>query len=77
MEPAIQRYDFIVICTKQLPEQYSLAKMVAPLVTPSLTSSKYPLSLCRFLEFTALGFLRCEASSMLVILRTKHDANSL
>jgi 2-dehydropantoate 2-reductase len=38
MEPARQHYDFIVICTKQLPEQYSLAKMIAPLVTPSLTS---------------------------------------
>jgi len=38
MEPAKERYDFIVICTKQLPEKYSLAEMIAPLVTPSLTS---------------------------------------
>ncbi|TVY41112.1 Uncharacterized protein LSUB1_G002392 [Lachnellula subtilissima] len=38
MEPAKERYDFIVICTKQLPEQQSIAEMIAPLVTPSLTS---------------------------------------
>lgn len=38
MEPAKERYDFIVLCTKQLPEKYSLPEMIAPLVTPSLTS---------------------------------------
>lgn len=37
-EPAKERYDYIVICTKQLPEKYGLATMVAPLVTPGLTS---------------------------------------
>ncbi|KAE9367548.1 2-dehydropantoate 2-reductase [Stipitochalara longipes BDJ] len=37
-EPAKERYDFLVICTKQLPDQYDIATSVAPLVTPSLTS---------------------------------------
>lgn len=38
MEAARERYDFIVICTKQLPNKYNLAEMVKPLITPSLTS---------------------------------------
>ncbi|CZR69323.1 related to ketopantoate reductase [Phialocephala subalpina] len=38
MEAARERYDFIVICTKQLPDKYNLAEMITPLVTPGLTS---------------------------------------
>jgi 2-dehydropantoate 2-reductase len=37
-EPAKERYDYLVICTKQLPEKYDIATCVAPLVTPGLTS---------------------------------------
>ena len=37
-EPAKERYDFLVICTKQLPDKYDLATAVAALVTPGLTS---------------------------------------
>jgi len=38
MEASRERYDFIVICTKQLPDKYDLAEMVKPIVTPGLTS---------------------------------------
>jgi len=37
-EPAKERYDYLVICTKQLPEKYDIATAVAPLVTSGLTS---------------------------------------
>jgi 2-dehydropantoate 2-reductase len=37
-EPAKERYDYLVICTKQLPEKYDIATAVAPLVTSDLTS---------------------------------------
>jgi len=38
MEATRERYDFIVICTKNIPEKYNLAEMVSPLITPGLTS---------------------------------------
>ncbi|EKD21266.1 uncharacterized protein L3040_000694 [Drepanopeziza brunnea f. sp. 'multigermtubi'] len=38
MESARERYDFLVLCTKQLPDQYSLSEMVTPLITPGLTA---------------------------------------
>ncbi|KAH7348587.1 2-dehydropantoate 2-reductase family [Rhexocercosporidium sp. MPI-PUGE-AT-0058] len=38
MESPRERYDFLVLCTKQLPDKYSLANMVSPLITPGLTS---------------------------------------
>ncbi|KAN0095611.1 2-dehydropantoate 2-reductase [Hyaloscypha variabilis] len=37
-EPAKERYDYLVICTKQLPDKYGLATAVAPLITPGFTS---------------------------------------
>ncbi|KAK6582395.1 hypothetical protein PZA11_004803 [Diplocarpon coronariae] len=38
MEPLRERYDFLVLCTKQLPAQYSLSSMAAPLITPGVTA---------------------------------------
>ncbi|KAG4437757.1 hypothetical protein IFR05_006742 [Cadophora sp. M221] len=38
MESPRERYDFLVLCTKQLPDKYSLANMILPLITPGLTS---------------------------------------
>ncbi|KAH9219812.1 ketopantoate reductase PanE/ApbA C terminal-domain-containing protein [Leptodontidium sp. 2 PMI_412] len=38
MESPRERYDFVVLCTKQLPDKYSLATMVSPLIYPGLTS---------------------------------------
>lgn len=38
METARERYDFLVLCTKQLPDQCSLSQLVAPLITPGLTA---------------------------------------
>jgi 2-dehydropantoate 2-reductase len=37
-ESAKEKYDFLVICTKQLPDHYSLASMVSPLITPNVTT---------------------------------------
>jgi len=37
-EPAKERYDYLVICTKQLPDKYDLATAITELVTPGLTS---------------------------------------
>lgn len=37
-EPTKERYDYLVICTKQLPDKYDIATSVAPLVTLGLTS---------------------------------------
>ncbi|PBP16030.1 2-dehydropantoate 2-reductase family [Diplocarpon rosae] len=38
MESPRERYDFVVLCTKQLPDQYSLSSMIAPLITPGVTA---------------------------------------
>ena len=38
MESPRERYDFLVLSTKQLPDKYSLAQLVSPLITPGLTS---------------------------------------
>ncbi|KAL2064361.1 hypothetical protein VTL71DRAFT_4855 [Oculimacula yallundae] len=38
MESPRERYDFLVLCTKQLPDKYSLAAMVSPLITPGFTT---------------------------------------
>jgi 2-dehydropantoate 2-reductase len=33
-----EKYDYVVVSTKQLPERYSVATLIAPLITPSFTS---------------------------------------
>jgi ketopantoate reductase len=33
-----EKYDYVVVSTKQLPEKYSIATIIASLITPSLTS---------------------------------------
>ncbi|KAK2626128.1 hypothetical protein QTJ16_004390 [Diplocarpon rosae] len=38
VESPRERYDFLVLCTKQLPDQYSLSSMTAPLITPGVTA---------------------------------------
>ncbi|CZS93329.1 related to 2-dehydropantoate 2-reductase family protein [Rhynchosporium agropyri] len=38
MESPRERYDFLVLCSKQLPDKYSLAAMVSPLITPGYTT---------------------------------------
>lgn len=34
----IQPYDYVVVCTKQLPDVYSVAELIRPVVTPGHTS---------------------------------------